>query len=279
MSIFGQRRSLNENGAPTELDEITRKMQILEGGCAGDDDSSNNKDANEPHVLVKDLEEVIAKQKESTSKIDDIKKLIELSKEAARYAGLQRTIDAQKKQLELAKQTRGMSMQRDAPRQSSFKRHSTGLYISHEDANIHPLIKSTSLVKMVLILLAVILIVQPFFIAISADVQTMSIAFFVLILLIGGFAALNFFETREQELRMFFGDCENAPPESREPKLNYSLAAFAATMFAQLVYALMSARTAVSMVVVVFMTLASCVALFFSYGFIVGFENKYVVAE
>lgn len=276
--MFGSKRTLNNT---SDLDEISRKMNILEGGGGGTSTSSGceSDDVLKAHVLVSDLEDVISKQKESTSKIEDIKKLIELAKEAAKYAGLQRTIDEQKKQLELVKQSRGMQMPGEAPRQVSFKRHSTGLYISHEDANIHPLIKSTSLVKMILILLAVILIVQPFFIAISADVQTMSIAFFVLILLIGGFAALNFFETREQELRMFFGDCDNAAPENREVKLNYSLAAFAATMFSQLVYALMSARTAVSMVVVAFVTLASCIALFCSYGFLVGFENKYVVAE
>jgi len=278
--MFTPKRSLN-NAGPNDLDAIARKMNILEGGdgtrCNGG--VSESEDVSKAHVLVSDLEEIISKQKESTTKIEEIKKLIETAKETAKYAGLQRTIDEQKKQLELAKQARGMSMPGEAPRQVSFKRHSTGVYISHEDANIHPLIKSTSLVKMILILLAIILIVQPFFIAISADVQTMSIAFFVLILLIGGFAALNFFETREQELRMFFGDCDNAQPENREAKLNYSLAAFAATMFTQLVYALMSARTAVSMVVVGFVTLASCIALFCSYGFVVGFENKYVVAE
>lgn len=268
--MFGKYR---DNSKDSDNDEVARAMNVLEGGSAPNDA------AFEPHILVKDIEPILWKKEESLAKIDQIKSLVDEAKQKAQkdkeLAILQRTIEQQRKQIDAVR-----SAAREGPRrQATFKRHSAGLYISQEDANVHPLIKSSSLVKMVLILLAVILIVQPFFIAISADVQTMSIAFFVLILLIGGFAVLNFFETREQELRMFFGESDDALPENREQMLNYSLGAFSATMFAQLVYALMSARTAVSMVVVVFLTLASCATLLCSYACLVRFENKYVIAN
>lgn len=242
-------------------------------------------------VPVRKLEELLAAPGDAPKKIGALGELMKRAEEDARIETLQRINQAvqahgnRMTSISLADE-RSLSHRSQPPpppagHRSRPRQRTPGIYIGAEDATSHPLLRSSALVKMILFVFGAFLITEPLFIGLSADAQTMSIAFFVLTLLLGSLTAYNFVETREQELRMFLGEPEDGShvSESREPRLNYSFAAFVGALFVQLVYALVASRVVVRTSLVVLVTLLSCLLLFFSYGFLVSFENRYQIAD
>jgi len=243
--------------------DVERAMSVL---TEGSDD-----------VFVKTpLIEKILNQKSASAaeKLAEITELCKRSREDAKNASLQRTIDLQRQQLATMRTEQNLSNTRF----SSHERQK-GVMIRSVDAANHPMIRNSSIVRMVIVMFGFLLITEPFFIGISTDMQTMSIAFFVMTLMFGGYISLNFVETREQELLLSLADIEELKMQQREITLSYSFVAFIGALFVQLVYALYVARTAVSTFMVVVITMISCGLLFVSYGFLVTFENNYIVND
>ena len=205
-------------------------------------------------------------------KLSEIAELCKRSREDAKNASLQRTIDLQREQLTKMRNEPNMANTRFA----NHERHK-GVMIRSTDAPNHPMIRNSSIVRMVIVMFGLLLVTEPVFIGISTDMQTMSIAFFVITLLFGGYISFNFVETREQELLLSLSDIDELKMEPREITLSYSFCSFIGALFVQLVYALYVARSPVSTFMVVVVTFISCAMLFVSYGFLVTFENKYVI--
>lgn len=250
------------NSNKTASYEIERAMNILQPD--GEDDTT---------IRTQLVESVLNKKNTSpTEKLSEISELCKKSRDEAKNAALQRTIDQQREEL-----TRMRTQQNFANARFSSHERQKGVLIRSTDAPNHPMIRNSSIVRMVIIMFGLLLVTEPVFIGISTDMQTMSIAFFVITLLFGGYISFNFVETREQELLLSIGDVDEFKMEPREITLTYSFCSFIGALFVQLVYALYVARVAVSTFTVVVVTLVSCAMLFVSYGFLVTFENKYII--
>lgn len=233
-----------------------------------------------PSVKVKDLEEIISKQIDPSKKVTEITELARIAKADFKVEAANRIAAHHARQLEQVQ----LDLQAGPPRSNGMRAARVrpvhrGVYISSEDSASHPMLRSSGLVKIIIVVFALFLCTQPIFVALSSDAQTMTISLFVLTILLGGFAAHCFVETREQELRIFFGEPEDIGPEKREPKLVYSFAAFVGTVFVHLVYALAASRVAVNTYIIAVVTVISCILLFFSYALLCQFEKKYVIAD
>lgn len=233
-----------------------------------------------PSVLVKELEAVIEQKIESTEKIKQIQSLVKSAKDRAEHDRQQALLRSQVQELTKAKQAYEQQRSRAKHKKVDFTPAPSGLYISAEDVNRHPMLRCSWNARMLLLMFGMFLVIEPFFIALTNDVQTLSIVFFVVTIFFAVFEVYYIVETREQELRMFLGNDENAMMlESREPSWTMSTYAFIGAMFVQLVYALLSARAPVSTLWVVLIVFVSCALLFISYGFMVTFENKYQLSH
>ncbi len=250
------------NSNKTTSFEIERTMNILQ--TEGEDETS---------IRTQSVENILNKKNAAPAdKLAEIAELCKKSRDDAKNAALQRTIDQQREELIKMRTHHNLAQTRF----SSHERQK-GVLIRSTDAPNHPMIRNSSIVRMVIIMFGLLLVTEPVFIGISTDMQTMSIAFFVITLLFGGYISFNFVETREQELLLSIGDVDEFKMEPRELTLTYSFCSFIGALFVQLVYALYVARVAVSTFTVVMVTIISCALLFVSYGFLVTFENKYII--
>lgn len=246
-----------------EMSHVDRKMSILTDGYKQTDSAK---------VETSLIESVLNNATRSaTEKLFEISELCKKSREQSKNDELQQIIDMQRAEL-------GKLRQAPDHRSINFveSKKRNGIYIRSTDAAHHPMIRSCSIVRMMIIMFGMLLVTVPLFVAISTDMQTMSMAFFVITLLLSGYIAYNFVETREQELLATLGEIDETQIEAREPSLGNAFASFVAAVFVQLVYALYVSKTVVSTFFVVVVTLVSCMLLFASYGWLVTFERKYV---
>lgn len=244
--------------------EVDRAMDVLTGN-------------DEEEITIKTylVERVLNHQSLSAAeKVAEILEICKRSRENARSASMQKALDAQRDEIiRLRNEPNYRGARFSSPKKTA------GVYIRSVEAGNHPMIRNSSIVKTVLIMFGMLLVTEPLFIGISNDMQTMSLAFFVITLLLGGYISFNFVETREQELLMSIAEIDETQMEPRKPMLVYSFMAFIGSLFVQLVYALYVARTVVSTSVVVLVTFLSCAMLFASFVCLVRFEREYVMKD
>lgn len=251
--------------------EVDRAMRVLTDP-AGDEF--------QPSVLVKEIEPILSQAIESVEKVKQIQQLIAVAKERCSREAAQRLLRKQVQAITQINLDHEQKRKRASGRKISFAPSPTGPYISSEDAGRSPMLRSSWNARMLLLMFGGFLVIEPFFIALSTDVQTLSIVFFVVTMFFGAFTVYYFIDTREQELRMFLmPDDGSHVQESRDVSLTYASGAFFVVLFIQLIYALMSARAPVSALTVTLIVLLSCVCLFGSYGFLVSFENAYRLSD
>lgn len=206
-----------------------------------------------------------------------LEKLAELMREAV--------VDARFKQLELVHKEQLAEQERrfisgvdssavaGARRVARTRQVTPGTFINKSESADHPMMRTAQLIKMMLTGFVLFLFAEPIFVVMSSDMQAMSIAFFVMTLLIGLFTGMNYVELREQELLLYYGEPEQ--PEQRNIRLVYSLSFFGAALFIQLIYALVAARFVVPTYVVVFETLTASVFVVLAHRCVAAFENAY----
>lgn len=296
-----------KRGTPTRPQtDVERKMAVL-AGEDGDEDTHQ-----EPFLYTSQIDAVLTLEADNERKVAMIADLTKNASDNHKFYLMERKLKKTQTELRRAHTAHDSGV---TSRIARTTRRQPGIYIPSEEAVNHPMLRTSWIVKVAMIMFAVLQIVEPVFVGTVAvasvrpvDVAVVpvlvnklcgpcptcanvcvrspedaarsqiSVVFFVLTLLMGMFVAYNFVEVREQELRMYIGESESHQPESRQRELDYSIFAFMGVLFVQLIYALYSTSHDVSTWHVALVTLVSLCLEFASFAFLTQFENKYSIA-